>query len=103
MQTRNQQIESQKADLAPQLLTKIEIAGLPFAPDALPQGLTLNRELGIIYPDPLATLQAMGPYYPHGTIFGPRAVKAPNGDYLVFGAHGGLYFVPEVKANQAVM
>ncbi len=103
MQTRNRQIESQKVNVAPQLLTKVEIAGIAVEPDALPGGLTLNRELGIIFPDALETLQAVGPYYPYGTIFGPRAVKAANGDYLVFGAHGGHYCVPDTKGNQAVM
>lgn len=95
-------IEPAKKD-SPQLLAQVEIAGKAFAPDALPGGLTLDRELGVIFPGALVTLRAVGPYYPYGTIFGPRAVKAPNGDYLVFGAHGGLYFSPGVSANHAVM
>ncbi len=69
---------------------------------ALPDGLVYDRQLGIVHAG-VATLQSIGPRYAYGTIFGPRAVKAPNGDLLVFGAHGGLYFVPGVAANHAVM
>jgi hypothetical protein len=91
------------ADRHPRLLARVEIAGMAWPPDELPEGLTLNRELGVIVPGEFVKVQAVGPYYAYGTIFGPRAVKAPNGDYLVFGAHGGLYFDPRVTTNRAVM
>lgn len=95
--------EAHADEPAPRLVAQVEIGGRTWPLDRLPPGLTLNREPGVVVASPTAKVQAVGPYYPYGTIFGPRAVKAPNGDYLVFGAHGGLYFSPEVPANQAVM
>jgi predicted neuraminidase len=90
-------------ETAPRLLAQVEIGGRAWPLDRLPPGLKLDRELGVVVSASIGNVQAVGPYYPYGTIFGPRAVKAPNGDYLVFGAHGGLYFSPEVPANHAMM
>ena len=95
--------EAHADEPAPRLVAQDEIGGRAWPLDRLPPGLTLDRELGVVVAASIGKVQAVGPYCPYGTIFGPRAVKAPNGDYLVFGAHGGLYFSPEVPANHAVM
>lgn len=87
----------------PALIPTVEVAGVAWKLDKLPQGLKLDRELGVVVAAAVGKVQAVGPYYPHGTIFGPRAVKAPNGDYLVFGAHGGYYQMSAEANNQPVI
>lgn len=75
----------------PRLLDSVEIAGTAWKLDRLPHELKLDRELGVVVAAPIHKVQAVGPFYPYGTVLAPRAVKAPNGDYLVFGVHGGYY------------
>ena len=88
---------------APKLLPAVEIAGTAWKLDRLPQGLKLDRELGVVVAAPIGKVQAVGPYYPYGTILAPRAVKAPNGDYLVFGAHGGYYQRSDKPNNEPIL
>jgi hypothetical protein len=96
-------VEAHGAESHPRLLARVEIAGMAWPRDELPEGLTLNRELGVIVPGEFVKVQAVGLYYAHGTIFGPRAVKAPNGDYLVFGVHGGYYEMSDMPNNEPIL
>ena len=81
-------MEAARAD--PVLLDTVDIAGDRWPIDALPPALSLDRQLGVVYPTNLPTLQAVTDYY-DGSVLAPRAAKAPNGDYLVFGVIGGFY------------
>jgi hypothetical protein len=96
-------VEAHGAESHPRLLARVEIAGMAWPRDALPGGLTLNRELDVIVPGEFVKVQAVGPYDAYGTIFGPRAVNASNGDYLVFGAHGGYYQMSDKPNNAPII
>lgn len=85
------------------LQEQVVIGERSFRLDALPDRLSLVADPGLVVPARLCRVQPISPRYPFGTIHAPRAVEAPNGDYLVFGVHGGLYFNPSVKTNHAVM
>ena len=84
-------IKSECLDAAPKLLPAVEIAGTSWELDRLPQGLKLDRDLGVVVAAPIGKAQAVGPYYPYGSVYSPRAVKAPNGDYLLMVVYGGYY------------
>lgn len=81
----------------------VSIADSAFALDALPDGLTLIADPGVVVPAGLCRVQPIGTRAGFGTIFGPRVVKAANGDYLVFGVHGGYYQMSDTPNNEPIL
>ena len=85
-------------------LEEITIGGVSFSPKNLPSALTAYPYLGIMAPQNVRVQRIHAWPPPVHRIFHPRAIEAPNGDYLVlFTAGTGFIREQQEKVNDHVM